>query len=124
MHINKFSLALLFLLGMAATGAALAAAGDADFTLINRTGITIREIYVSPTARNQWGRDRLGDNTLSNGASRHFKFGDQASCRQDIKVVFEDDTPDTVWNNIDLCKVEKVTLRYDRKTKAVSAETE
>ena len=124
MQIRKFSAAVLFLLSLLASGFAFAATGDADFTLTNRTGITIREIYVSPTARNQWGRDRLGDNTLANGASRHFKFGDSASCIQDIKVVFEDDTPDTVWGKIDLCKIEKITLRYNRQTKAVSAETE
>jgi hypothetical protein len=41
--------------------------------------------------------------------------------KQDIKVVFEDDTPDAVWENVDLCEIEKITLRYDRKTRRVSA---
>ena len=97
-------------------------AADADFTLVNRTGLTIREIYVSATKRSQWGRDRLGDNVLENGQSKHFKFGDTPACRQDIKVVFEDDGSDAVWDNIDLCKIEKVTIRYDRKTRRVSAD--
>lgn len=124
MHVSKFSFALLFILSVAIPGLSFAASGDADFQLVNRTGITIREIYVSPTKRSQWGRDRLGDNTLANGGSRQFKFGDQASCNQDVKVVFEDDTPDTTWANIDLCAISKVTLRYNKATKAVSAETE
>ena len=99
-------------------------AGDADFTLTNRTGLTIRELYVSPTKRSQWGRDRLGEGVLEQAKARHFKFGETAICKQDIKVVFEDNTPDAVWENVDLCEIEKITLRYDRKTRRVSAEAE
>ena len=99
-------------------------AGDADFTLVNRTGFTIREIYVSPTKRNQWGRDRLGDGVLENARSRHFKFGETPNCRQDIKVVFDDNGSDATWNNVDLCSIEKITIRYNRSTKEVSADAE
>jgi hypothetical protein len=109
---------------MIASGISSAASGDADFTLVNRTGLEIREIYVSPTRKSDWGRDRMGDNTLANGASRHFKFGQTASCRQDLKVVFEADGTDVTWDNLDLCALEKVTIRFDRKTRRVSAETE
>ncbi len=69
------------------------------------------------------GRDRLGDGTLKNGQSRQFKFGDTAACRQDIKVVFEDDGSDVTWENVDLCAIEKITIRFDRATRRVSAQT-
>lgn len=117
-------LALLLFCGMTVSGVTSAASGDADFTLVNRTGIEIRELYVSPTKRSEWGRDRLGDGTLKNGQSRHFKFGQTAACRQDIKVVFEDDGSEISWDNVDLCAIEKITIRYDRSTRRVSAETE
>jgi len=103
---------------------ALAASGDADFTLINRTGLTIAELFVSPANRSQWGRDRLGDGTLENGKSRHFKFGQTAACKQDIKVTFDDAEGEAIWENVDLCEIEKITLRYDRRTKQVSATAE
>ena len=119
MNLRKWSFAAA--LALAST---TAFAADADFTLTNRTGLTIRELYVSPAKRSQWGRDRLGDGVLEQARSRHMKFGETAICKQDIKVVFEDDTPDAVWENVDLCEIEKITLRYDRKTRRVSATAE
>ena len=103
---------------------AFAASGDADFTLVNRTGLTIAELYVSPANRSQWGRDRLGDGVLENGKSKHFKIGQTATCRQDIKVTFENADGEAIWENVDLCAIEKITLRYNRQTKQVSADAE
>ena len=103
---------------------ATALAGDADFTLINRTGYAIAEVYVSPANKNNWGRDRLGRNVLDNGRSKLFTFSDSANCNQDIKVVFDDDGSNVVWEDIDLCELHKITLRYNRKTNVVSADTE
>lgn len=99
-------------------------AGDADFTLVNRTGYTLREVYVSPTHKDAWGRDRMGDNTLENGRSRLFKFADKGSCKQDLKVVFDDDASEVIWEEFDLCEINKITLKYNRKTREVSADTE
>lgn len=124
MIFRNMGLALLLFCGMTVSEITSAASGDADFTLVNRTGLEIRELYVSPAQRSEWGRDRLGDGTLKNGQSRLFKFGQTATCRQDIKVVFEDDGSEISWDNVDLCAIEKITIRYDRSTRRVSAETE
>lgn len=99
-------------------------AGDADFTMVNSTGIDIAEVYISPANKNAWGRDRLGRNTLDNGKSKLFTFTDRAACVNDIKVVFDDDTPDAIWEDLDLCKINKLTLRYNRSTRRVTAVTE
>ena len=99
-------------------------AGEADFTLVNRTGYAIGEVYVSPANKNNWGRDRLGRNVLDNGSSKLFAFSDSANCMQDIKVVFDDDGSSVVWEDVDLCELHKITLRYNRKTNVVSAESE
>jgi hypothetical protein len=103
---------------------ATALAGDADFTLVNRTGYAIAEVYVSPANKNNWGRDRLGRNVLDNGRSKLFTFADSANCMQDIQVVFDDDGSSVVWEDFDLCELHKITLRYNRKTGVVSAESE
>ena len=99
----------------------LSFAGDADFTLVNKTGYDIREVYVSAANKNNWGNDRMGSNVLENNKSRLFKFGDRAACKQDMKVVFDEGDQEVVWPAIDLCDLEKLTLKYNRSTKEVTA---
>jgi hypothetical protein len=112
----------LILAVSAAVSAAPAIAGDADFVMVNRTGYQIREIYISAAHKNDWGRDRMGENgTLDNNKQRTFKFGNRAACKQDIKAVFDEGDTEVIWEDLDLCEINKLTLRYDRKTKTVSA---
>ncbi len=104
--------------------ASFAASANADFTLVNRTGYDLREIYISPANKNSWGRDRLGRNLLENGRSRKFVFSDSASCVQDLKVVFDDDGSEAIWEDFNLCELDKITLKYNRRTREVTAESE
>jgi hypothetical protein len=104
--------------------ASFAASANADFTLTNRTGFDLREIYVSPANKNTWGRDRLGRNLLENGRSRKFVFADTSACVQDLKVVFDDDGSEAIWEDLNLCELDKITLKYNRRTREVTAETE
>ena len=122
MKLRQIGLTVLFVSGLAASG--VASASDADFTLVNKTGYALREVYLSPAHKTKWGSDRLGSNTLENNKSRVFKFADKASCVQDLMVVFDDDGSDVTWEDFDLCDLTKITLKYNRKTKLVSADTE
>jgi len=99
-------------------------AGDADFTLANRTGFPIREVYIAPSKSAKWGNDRLGDGILANGRQKLFKFSNKSSCKQDLQVVFDDDASEVVWEDFDLCEINKITLKYNRSTKQVSADSE
>ena len=99
-------------------------AGDADFTLVNRPGYSIREVYITPSHKKDWGKDRMGENVLDNGKARLFKFSDKSSCLQDLMVVFDDDESEVIWEEFDLCELNKITLKYNRKTREVSADTE
>ena len=109
------------LLGLASTGAF---AGNADFTLVNKTGYAINEVFISPTKQDNWGKDRLGENQFLNGDKRTFRFGDTKHCNQDIKVIFTEGQEEVEWENINLCEAEKITLKYNRKSGEVSAEIE
>ena len=121
----KFRKTLLAVAGVTGLlGSVAAIAGDADFTLVNKTGYTIREIYISPASKGNWGRDRMGNNNLDNNKSRLFKFSDKASCDQDLKVVFADSDAEVTWENVDLCEINKISIKYNRATKTVSADTE
>ena len=66
----------------------------------------------------------MGDAYLDNGKSRLFKFSDKSSCKQDLKVVFDDDDSSVIWEEFDLCELNKITLKYNRKTREVSADIE
>ena len=101
-----------------------AVAGDADFLLVNRTGYPIREIYLGPVHQTVWGPDRLGKAVLGNNQQKQFKLGKWADCLQDMMVVFDDDESEITWESIDLCELHKITLRYNRKSREVSADTE
>jgi len=122
MNLFKSSLLLTVLGAVMAPSAAVA--GSADFTLVNRTGYDLREVYISPSNKNAWGRDRMGDYVLEHNKQRLFKFSDKSACTQDLKVVFDDDGSDVIWEDFDLCELNKITLRYNRKTNTVSADTE
>jgi hypothetical protein len=121
----KFLKIKLLLSGLVALlAAADALAGDADFTLVNRTGFSLREIYISSANRDSWGNDRMGDEVLNNGKSRLFTFSDASACKKDLKVVFDENEASVVWKNFDLCKIEKITLKFNKSTNAATADIE
>ncbi len=121
----NFTKSLVLLAALAgALSSTAAVAGGADFTLVNRTGYTLREVYLSASHKNSWGRDRMGQGYLDNGKSRLFTFSDKSSCEQDMKVVFDDDGSEVIWEGFDLCELNKITLKYNRKTGTVSADEE
>lgn len=101
-----------------------ATAGDADFTLVNKTGYTIRSVHIAPPSAKSWGNDRLGDGTLEHNKARKIKFSDKARCVQSLNVTFDDDDSEVEWEKFNLCEINKITLKYNRKTGEVSADEE
>lgn len=123
MKIRSLALALVASIGLFGAPS-ITFAGDADFTLVNKTGYDLREVYISPSKKNDWGNDRLGRNILANGSNRDFEFSNRASCMQDIRVVFDDDESAVVWENVNLCDLHRITITYNRATGAVNARGE
>ena len=101
-----------------------AAADDAkqDFKLVNATGYELKALYVSPSKSDDWEDDILGQDTLDDGQAVNVHFSPKAhTCKWDLKVVYSDDNSSAVWNDIDLCSVEKITIHYDRKNDVTKA---
>jgi hypothetical protein len=93
-----------------------------DFMLVNRTGYELQEVYVSPTKADEWEEDVLGQDTLEDGARVTIRFKrSTTTCRWDLKVVYTVDDSTAVWRNINLCAVERVTIRYNRNTDTTTA---
>lgn len=91
-----------------------AMAGDQDFTVLNKTGIEIHELYVTPHDSNDWEDDILGEDTLANGAEVDIKFSRKEKAKLwDLKVV-DADGSEVTWENLDLLEISKVTLHYKK----------
>ena len=94
-----------------------------DFDLVNKTGYEIKHVYVSPNKSDDWEEDVLGKDTLDDGDHWEIKFHRaNKTCHWDLKVVYSIDDSTAVWGDIDLCKVEKITIRYNKKSDTTSAE--
>ena len=104
-----------------------ASAGDADFMLTNRTGYDIESVYVVPSKNRDWGVDRLGKDILANGRSRFLAFNKSGNnCIYDMSVgwVGFSEAADSVWENINLCEINTITLRYNAQTKVTTMTAE
>ncbi|UFN50607.1 hypothetical protein LPC08_08330 [Roseomonas sp. OT10] len=73
------------LLGLLGPGTAWAQ--DPSFTLVNRTGQPIHEVYASPSSERSWGHDRLGSEVIPPGRSHLVRIPFQGECVHDIRIV-------------------------------------
>lgn len=95
---------------------AAAFAANQDFTLRNRTGYTINEVYVSSVRSDDWEEDVMGRDTLEDGDAVDISFSrGERACRWDLKVIYEDGD-EAEWSNLNLCATSEISLRYDHKS--------
>ncbi len=99
-----------------------ASAQGSELMLTNATGYPIRELYAAPARSLDWGSDRLGRKTLENGQS--WTLTRPTQCVQDLRIVFDDEGSEVLWEQLDLCGIGKITLTYSRRTGVTSARTE
>lgn len=97
-------------------------ASDADFTLRNKTGYQIDEVYVSARSSKNWGKDIMGSDALDDGEKVNIVFPHgNGACRFDLKVKYHDDASTAEWSDINLCEYETITLFWDRKNEVTRA---
>ncbi len=95
-----------------------------DFTLVNKTGYGIKEIYIAPSASTEWG-DSIISKPMENGDSLAITFSPKAQAEHwDIRIVWVDEGADVVWKKCKLSENSKFTLHYNHYTEETSAETE
>lgn len=111
-------LVAIFALSMMLIPKAFAQAAQ-DFTLVNKTGLTISELYVGPSSTDDWGTDILGDGTLDDGKSKDIKFSPRTrSAKWDLRIVDENGKSHD-WYEINLLEISQITLYFkDGKTMA------
>lgn len=118
---RRSTIILAALLGLAASPAF---ASGLDFKLTNATGYDIATVYVDQAGNGQWAQVDMGDASLEDGVTVEIAFtGDPDSCKWDLKVDWAEDYPSTVWQDINLCNVKDITLKYNRDTDETTAYT-
>jgi hypothetical protein len=117
-----WGLVLLFVLSI---GGEAQAQGKQDFVLANGTGYTIRSVYLAPSKSDSWGDDVWGKEVFEDGEESEINFSrKERDCLWDLKVVWQDDGTSSVWYELDLCKINKITLKYNKRTDTTTAVTE
>jgi hypothetical protein len=83
--------------------------GEREITIVNRSKQAINELYISPAHSDDWGDDRLGDDTLDVGDNIHVRLGRMRDCAFDIHVVYDDGSREESLNN-NVCRTRQVAL--------------
>jgi hypothetical protein len=99
----------LFAVAMSLLPGLAVAQGDPSFNLINRSGQTINEVYVSAATQPNWGRDLLGQDVLANGRSFPVRIAPAAGCQQDIRVVYANGRPEE-RRNVNTCAITEMVF--------------
>lgn len=118
-NIRRMAIFALFMFGMICIPgigtADVSAQGRQDFTLVNRTGVEIYALYVTPHSANDWGDDILGADTLLSGEELDIFFSPKERAKNwDIRI--EDEDGNFIeWDKLNLLEISKVTLYYKNK---------
>ena len=103
---------------------AYAGSDNLDFSLVNKTGYGIKEVYVAPHSSDTWSQN-LSSNPLENGETLNISFDEGVKAAQwDIKIVWVDEGAPVVWMNCKLAEISKFILHYNRDSDETSADTE
>lgn len=79
------------------------ASDDPSFRLVNRGRNAVNELYASLTDAEDWGEDRLGDDTVEPGAS-HLVRLPAGQCLYDLRIVYANGEA-TEKRRVNLCGV-------------------
>ncbi len=95
---------------------ALVAAQKQDFTLVNKTGLQIDKVFVSPSKVEYVGRRHSRPGCAQgDGEKVDIKFSHNATaCHYDLKIV-DEEKDSVVWEDINLCECDVLTLKYEGK---------
>jgi hypothetical protein len=103
------------------------AADQRNVTVVNGTGYGIKFLGFNTPGDNDWSENELPPNSaLSNGNSVYVKFNtEDHGCKWNFKIEWADPGyPGVVWQDVDLCHTNTLTLKYDRASDKTTAEVE
>ena len=107
---------VLLTVGIFTAAAASEASAQAaqDFMLVNKTGVEIYALYVTPHSADAWGEDILGADTMLSGESLNIRFSRKERAKYWDLRVEDEDGAFIVWEKLNLLEISKVTLFYNK----------
>jgi len=111
--VKKLTAIFLFLL-FSGSLSSPARAGSQDFTLVNRTGMDIYELYIAPYQSEEWEEVPLDEAYLADGARLTVSLTNRKKTYWDI-MVGDDEGNKVCWRKLNLKKIAVITLSYDGK---------
>ncbi len=114
-RIKRIALVVLLTVGIFSVVSTMEVSAQAaqDFTLVNKTGVEIYALYVTPHNANAWGEDILGADTLLAGETLDISFSRKERAKfWDLRVEDEDGAF-IEWESLNLLEISKVTLFYN-----------
>jgi hypothetical protein len=93
------------------SSASFAHQGKQNFTLNNKSGQAIQELYVSKASADDWEEDILGKDTLPNGESLEITFSPkERAAKWDVRIV-DDKGKEHKYFNLNLLEISEITVR-------------
>ena len=90
-----------------------ARAGDQDFMLVNKTGVEIHKVFVSPHGDEKWGSDILKKDTFPDGSNMEVTFHrDEEAEDWDLKIE-DKDGHSIIWAKLRLTKITEICLHLE-----------
>jgi len=113
-RINRIALVVLLTVGIFSVVSTMEVSAQAaqDFTLVNKTGVEIYALYVTPHNADAWGEDILGADTLLAGETLDISFSRKERAKWWDLRVEDEDGAFIEWENLNLLEISKVTLFY------------
>lgn len=90
--------------------------GEREVSVANRAGLSIIQLFVSPSASDAWGDDLLGESVLEPGRSTRLRLGRMRDCAFDLLVIYEDASREERLGQ-NLCRGRNVA--FDGKTRVL-----
>lgn len=113
---------IVFALFLGIMYAGLAVAGVQDFTIVNKTGLEIDKLYISPSSMENWGKDVLSVDTLFVGDECDILVSRNESAEVwDLMVVANNGTS-VKWPGLRLNDFSKITLSIEKGKPVASYE--
>jgi hypothetical protein len=111
-------------LALVVTGGALAK-DHRDVTVVNATGYSIKFLAFNTVGNSDWSHNVL-PGVFADGQSLFVNFtGSDKSCMLNLKIEWADPGyPGVMWQNVDVCRLSKLTLHYDENTTKTSYDAE
>jgi hypothetical protein len=99
-----------------------AAADEVRFRLVNGTDFPIRGLVLSQANLNAWGPNVLAAPSIKPGEAREVTVkGAFFACNLDLKVTFDINAAEPIWQYLNVCELKKIRLRFDAQSGITTA---